>query len=108
MGIFDKDLCPLCLEDLLDNETEIVQGTYFDILQSWRQGFAVLMHAECLHDECIKQRPIIKRLEALGYFVTTDFNKEFIQIRPTGIEVIDDDVTICADRNSHDALNYAF
>ena len=107
MGIFDRGLCPLCLDDLLANETELVQQTYLDIFQMWRHGFAVLMHSDCCHEDCVKQRPIIKRLEALGYFTTTDFNTEYIQVRPTGIEVEDDVVTVCADRNSHDELNCA-
>ncbi len=101
MAFSDDGICTYCAEDLKHNETEIVYTFYLDILWIYLKGYPILCDTMSY-----KNNSLLKRLEQLGYLTSMEANLHSALIRPTGVQINNNDVTICANRQEHDAFNY--
>jgi|GEM_PF-6521846 hypothetical protein len=104
MGIPLKDhLCELCIYNLL-SENELIADFYIYVSLLYLTGNMLVIER---NGKSHKKKPLIKRLEKLGYFTSTEIVGYLAICRPTGVEVANGEATICAKRKEHDQINYA-
>jgi hypothetical protein len=104
MGISLKDhLCEICIYNLM-SENELIADFYIHVSLLYLTGKMPLIEKQGIAH---KRMSLISRLENLGYFTSTEISPDLVICRPTGIEVVNGEATICAKRKEHDQINYA-